>query len=267
MRTLLIAVFGALLASAASAQTPACTPVPGVEALWAKPETRFVIFGEFHGTAETPAFFADVACHAAAGKRPLLIGLEYEEGEQAVLDRFMGSPEARYEPNARASQDGRRSEAMMGMLERLRALRASGAEVELLAFLRDSPPAANQTPHEQAMASAWLDAARRRPDALILALVGNIHALKGRVLMQNGERRELPFTPAATFLPPDATLSVRSTLPGGEAWGCRPPPNGCGGYPLPVVGVQHPRGIHLRPEPGMDGRFSVGRPFTPSFSR
>lgn len=264
MRTSVIALVGALVASAAHAETPDCPPVPGVDALWAKPETRFIIFGEFHGTAETPALVADVACHAAAAGRPLLIGLEYEEQEQAMLDRFMRSPAARYQSGAPASRDGRRSEAMMRMLDRLRALRASGANVELFAFLRDSPPALSQTPHEQAMASAWRDAARRRPDALILALVGNIHALKGRAVNQNGERRELPFTPAATFLPPEATLSVRSTLPGGEAWGCRPPPQGCGGYTVPLTGVQHPRGVHLKRELGMDGRFSVGRPFTPS---
>lgn len=47
MRTLSIALIGWLPAWAAQAQAPGCAPVPGVEALWAKPETRFVLSASF----------------------------------------------------------------------------------------------------------------------------------------------------------------------------------------------------------------------------
>ena len=38
----------------------ACSPIPGDDALWSRPSLRYVIVGEMHGSAETPAIFADL---------------------------------------------------------------------------------------------------------------------------------------------------------------------------------------------------------------
>lgn len=255
MRTLLIALFAALAGSAAHAQAPACPPVPGVEALWANPETRFVLLGEFHGTTEIPAFFADVVCQARRSGRPLKVALEYEEQEQPALDAFMRSDASvpRFVFNAR---DGRRSEAMTALLRRLRELRAADHDVEVFAFRRAPASRRSQGDSEAAMATALRDLGVAEPRALVIALMGNVHALK------SGAAKDLPFTPAAAFLPSEGTLSVLTTMPGGAIAACTP--EGCGSRPWPARGAQLPRGIHLKREDGMDGRFSVGRPFTPS---
>lgn len=257
MRTLLIALFGALLASAAHAQSPACAPVPGVETLWAKPETRFVLFGEFHGTTEIPAFFADVVCQARRSGRPLKIGLELEPSEQGALDAFMRS-DAPSPAFQHSSPDGRRSAAMITLLRRLRELRAAGHDLEVFAFRRAPVTWRSQADSEAAMASGLRDMGESDARALVLALMGNVHSLK------SGGRLELPFTPAGAYLPPEGTLSLLTTIPGGAIAACTS--DGCGPRPWTARGAQLPRGIHLKREDGMDGRFSVGRPFTPSSS-
>ncbi|MBW3616413.1 MAG: hypothetical protein KY446_01480 [Proteobacteria bacterium] len=255
MRTLLIALIGWLLAWAAQAQAPECAPVPGVEALWAKPETRFVLFGEFHGATEIPALFGDVICHARTSGRAVKVALELEEQEQAALDAFMASDE----PQPRfvfQSSDGRRSEAMILLLRRLRDLRNAGQPFEVVAFRRTPSVYRTQVDGEAAMASALRDLGTSHPRALVIGLMGNVHALK------SAKPLKLPFTPAAAFLPSEGTVSVLTTLPGGVIAACTP--EGCGPKPWPARGAPLPRGVHLKAEPGMDGRFSVGRPFTPS---
>lgn len=50
----------------------ACAPLPGAGQLWAKPSIRYIVVGETHGTAETPAAFADLVCAALHSKRTVV---------------------------------------------------------------------------------------------------------------------------------------------------------------------------------------------------
>ena len=50
--------------SQSAAASEACPLPPGWDAIAAR-NPRFVIFGEMHGTEQTPAFFGDVACALA----------------------------------------------------------------------------------------------------------------------------------------------------------------------------------------------------------
>ena len=243
-------------AGAATAQD--CNPVPGVERLWAKPETRFVILGEMHGTAETPVLFADVVCRVAATGRPVPVGIEFPEDEQPAMDRFMQTEGTAYPAPARVHHDGRRSEAMLELLNRLRAIRTSRRNVEVFTFVRNSTrgPGESQTPHELAMASAWRDQAIAHPGALMVILVGNVHAMKQRPA-------DVPFTPAAALLPPESTVALGTSQPGGAIWACGA--SDCGPRSTLASGDALPRGIHLGDGIGIyDGVFSVGAPFTPS---
>jgi hypothetical protein len=244
----------ALLVCAGVARAQDCAPMAGVQRLWANPQTRFVILGEYHGTTETPPFFVDIVCHALRTGRPVHVGLEFAEKEQAGLDRYFAGQDPAYVA-AGAFDDGRHSLAMYAMISRLRQLRRGGRPLEVFAFLRDSQDGHNQTPHELAMASAWRDRAARHPDALIVILTGNIHAMKRRA-------RGQPYVPAAALLPPESTLALRTTQPGGAIWACV---DRCGPQPWPARGEALPRGVHLGSgDEAYDGRFSVGRPFTPS---
>ena len=261
MRALLLSLLGVFLAPPALAQTRPCPPVPGVERLWAEPRTRFVIVGEYHGTTETPALFGDIVCHALGTGRPVQVGLEFLESHQPALDRFMDGRDARYAPGE-VFHDGRHSVAMYALLDRLRRMRAAGAPLGVFAFLRDSEAGHNQTPHESAMAAVWRERAAARPDALVLVLVGNLHARKSPAPLK------LTFLPAAALLPPESTVSVIGAFTGGSAWICvgTDPKGGpaCGERTAPPRSPMPPRGVRLEPSGGADGAYSVGVPFTAS---
>ena len=258
MRVLLFALF---LAAAAPASAQECAAIPGVERLWANPQTRFVIVGEYHGTTETPALLGDIVCHAVARGRPVQVGLEFLESHQPALDRFFAGRDARYAPGE-VFHDGRNSVAMYALLDRLRRMRAAGAPLGVFAFLRDSERGHNQTPHEAAMAAVWRERAAARPDALVLVLVGNLHARKSPGPLK------LTFLPAAALLPPESTVSVIGAFTGGSAWICvgTDPQGGpaCGERTAPPKSPMPPRGVRLESTGGADGTYSVGVPFTAS---
>lgn len=267
MRVMLLGLLGWLLASSAQAQMrepPACPSLPGVQLLWANPQTRFVIFGEYHGTAEIPALFADVVCHAS-GSRPVIVALEMQANTQPAFDAFMasdGSAPARSAflasrawPN---SPDGRSSEAILAMIERVRALKAAGRPVRLVGFLpQGRPPAFNQNYHELGMAAALAEAAFADPTALVVTLVGNVHSSKTPLEF------ETTLVPAAMHLPDAHTIALTYAPAGGRAWNCRQ--SGCGDNPFNGSDTS-PRGVKLYGETrkGYDGAYSPGRPYTAS---
>jgi hypothetical protein len=189
--------------------SPACAPVPGAAPLLAMAERRYFIVGELHGTVEIPSLFGDLVCEGAAGG-PVIVGLEMPEESQAAFDAWLASDGG---PESRAAllterfwrfHDGRASEAMLGLLERLRAMRAAGAPIRLLAFVPIVARAATQTPYEQAMAANWRRALADAPGARLLVLVGSIHS---RIALYRD------FEPAAMHLPRDETLTF-APLPG-----------------------------------------------------
>jgi len=232
-----------------------CEPVPGLDALLSRTEVRILLFGELHGTVEIPQFFGDVVCHATTSGRPIVVGVEYGEHEQADLDRFMQSSASEYDPPGRpTAQDGRYSRAMTDLLIRLRALRDQGAQLRVVAFRRSWLGSKYRSP-DAAMAAALKDHSKTDANALVIALVGSVHASKSR------EALGIDFTPAGGFLDPGSTVTLNTTYPGGQAWNCSPH---CRANPRRRAGLQLPRGVHLTPSVGFDGRFSAGVPFSAS---
>ena len=101
---------------------PGCRPVDGLEALLRA--GNVLVLGELHGTAESPAFALDVACHAVQAGLPLVFGLELPPGDGDRLRAFLdseGDGESRRAQLAKgwaaAYQDGRRSQAMFRLLD------------------------------------------------------------------------------------------------------------------------------------------------------
>ena len=68
-----------------------CEAPAQAEALFG--QTEILLLGEIHGTTEGPAFALDVACLAARGDLPALIGLEVAPAEQGRVD--LRNPDAR----------------------------------------------------------------------------------------------------------------------------------------------------------------------------
>lgn len=252
-------MIAALAAAFALGSTPPCEPLPGSEALW-RDDIRFIFVGEMHGTVEAPAAFATLVCHGL-DQGPVTAVLEFPTSMQPALDAFMeaGSDEA-----ARAAilawpsgpfrfHDGRGSEAMMDLLLRLRALRREGRPLTIVASVPESPRVAgfSQSYAELDRAAVWVAAARDRPDARVLVLVGRVHAEKAR-------RVGSPIgLPAAAHIRPEDSLSLAVARQGGEAWLCR---EDCGVTEIPSVDPGDLRGVLISPDagPAFDGLLALG---------
>lgn len=266
----------------AAAADVACRDVPGAVALWSNPDHRFVVFGEAHGTNEIPELFGEVVCQASAS-RTLVVALEWPQDMQAPLDQYMASDGSEAARDrflsapfwSNPTPDGRTSQAMFNLIERLRRLRASGRPVSVQAFVsRPELLRLRQDYYELEMARNLADIANRDPSRpLVLVLTGNVHAGKQRNSSLGG------LLGAVGHLPPVEVVSLDAARNAGATWGChtdKPLQPGvqlsakditCGPRPWPTSpqGVA-PRGVTLTPADGgmYDGVFSTGAPTTAS---
>lgn len=97
---------------------------------------KAILYGEYHGTQEMPAMFADAVAAAAGSDRRVVVALEYPADWQADLDAVMSAPNEVAALDAFADHhtaDGRTSNAMRNMLLQLRALKAAGADIHVIA--------------------------------------------------------------------------------------------------------------------------------------
>jgi hypothetical protein len=256
---------GAILALAMAA---GCKPLPGEAALWAKAETRYVLVGEGHGTTEIPAFFADLVCAAHLSGRPVVVGVEANEGGQPDIDQFLASDggDAARATFLRSSiwqvRDGRSSHAYFGLFERLRRYKQSGQIADVVATQAAWDPAwaghSHQNESDAAMADRIRAAAARRPGAIVFVLAGNVHASKG--VFRFGDETVIP---AGADLPPEQTISL-NILSGGQAWNCSDATH-CGPRQYGTAAPGE-RGVRLDPyePPRYDGVAQLGVPTTAS---
>ncbi|WP_260924968.1 hypothetical protein [Novosphingobium sp. 9] len=213
-----------VLTSAAAMAAP-CPPIPGTASLLTDRKVQWIVVGEQHGTMETPQAFGDLACLAARTGRPLTIALELPDSEQAALDAYLasdGGAEARAAWLAQpmwkdGPRDGRSSVAMLGLIERLLTMRREGQVTAVVAM---QPMAPTPTPesYEKAMAAHVehaLGSSAGKPGALVLTLVGNVHARRAPVTF--GAQRYMPM---AGWLPGKATVTLDASGNGGAQWSC-----------------------------------------------
>lgn len=238
---------------------PSCAAPPGSEALWT-PEARYVIIGEIHGTTETPAAFAGLVCEAST-RGPVTVALELPMSLQPEFEAFLAAPDdvsgeailrrtAYWNPR---HQDGRSSAAMVEMMQSLRRLRVAGRDIAIRAFLSDQgrPAGFDQNYHELEMATEIARAARARPEARVLVLVGNVHASKTRIDMWD-------LLPAAAHLPRAEVIALDVAQQGGQSWSCRT--DVCGIDDIISVYDPAERGVTLGPidDGAYDGVLAVG---------
>ena len=284
-------MIGLMIAAALALGTPAdpgpldrCDLPPGWADVAAR-QTRFVVFGEIHGTREAPAFVGDVACGLAFNGERLLIAVEQDD--DAALQAAWKTPDDRFAAALAGAgwagrNDGVGSRAMFAMLVRLHRLRAGGRVIDVVAFnaARDADQTKRfaslpgQGPHEAVQAENIRAADAGRYDH-VLVLTGNLHARKQPVT-----RRGVTFQPMAMRLaPPGAVTSLDMAGADGTMWNCLlepgtvlPPgtsiPNGaitCGAHPTRGSADLHrPAFLGLGAAPGreadpaFDGFFWVG---------
>jgi hypothetical protein len=203
--------------------------VPSGWAALAARKTLYVIFGEVHGTRESPAFLGATACGLAAKGERLLVAVEHSATDDDRLQAAWALPDASFPRGLRqlgwaGREDGVASQAMFAMLLRLHALRSRGLQIDVAAFngardeeqrtrFKDLP---GQGPHEAAQAENIRHAAGKKRYDHVLVLIGNLHARKRPV-----ERGGATFEPMAMRLAPaSAITSLNMAHAGGSMWNC-----------------------------------------------
>ena len=214
-----------------------------------------LILGELHGTREVPAFAASLVCHAARTTATVL-ALEVPYTEQTRIDAFLAS---NGDAKARADllrgdfwdfpmQDGRRSKAMVSLLDATRRWRARGAAVNVVAFDTDVPPDARDAEMGQRLAAAR----QNDPLALLVVVTGGVHASR---------EPDAAFVPMAVHFArltaPHRIASLAMKHSGGQAWVCT---DRCGPHEAAGTPDPGPPRIELfeRTMRGFDGAFHVG---------
>jgi len=219
----------ALSIAAAVAGAPmSCSLPSGWDSIEAK-RARFLVFGELHGTGESPELVGTVACALAEKGHRVLVGVELDASSNEKLQQLWSTQSQGFAqrivkdlPGFAERQDGVGSEAMLAMLDRLHTLSRSGKKIDILAF--NSDPAEEkkwaelpgQGPHEAGQAANIAAAAAGKHYDDVLVLVGNLHARKQPV-----DDQGVMFKPMAMHLASaGSVLSLNEIFATGTAWNC-----------------------------------------------
>ncbi|WP_421739964.1 hypothetical protein [Caulobacter sp.] len=237
-------------------------PIPGLDAVLARSDLKYLVVGEFHGTAEMPAAFGDMA-FAAVKHGPVTVSLEMPTVDQPSLERYVHSAGSKIDRAnlltgshwTSSFKDGRSSQAMFNLVERLRVAIQAHQNLKIAAC--QPVMAGDPASYEKAMGECWTAAGAQQPKGRVLILVGNMHASLTPIR---------DYAPAASYLPLQQTVSLNTAWPGGQAWNCQK--DGCGPHPMGDGAEPRSRGVHLTPasvdKKGFDGVLAPGGRFNAS---
>lgn len=203
---------------------------------------RVMLVGELHGTWEIPGIFAGLASNLALDERPLIVGLEIWRSEQPALDRYLASAGTEADRAELLShpfwavRDGRSSEAMVKLLERLRVLMLK-SEVRVVAFDAPHDDKLTGAQRDRAMGELLLAELAAAPDARLLVLAGNFHTRVQGSAPWDPEHRFMGH-----YLAEHQPYAVELMGVRGSAWMC-PQPDDCRAWQLPEA--PRPPGLQL----------------------
>ncbi|HZI15528.1 MAG TPA: hypothetical protein VE153_34470, partial [Myxococcus sp.] len=228
-----------------------------------------VLIGEQPGTWESPNAVGALACDAAGTGLAVTVGLSIPQTEQKRIEAYLASRGAPPDQDAllkgdfwrKVQQDGRGSRAVMDLIDRMRALRAAGRKVSVVAFDTDM---SHGSVRDEKMAKLLLAQRAARPYDVFLVLAGNAHTR-----LESGWNDD--FVPMSKHLA-QADPAVKVLELGyaqGRRWGCDLAPDNSvecdilGITPDPRVTVAADAGpvIRLLPEvddEGFHGFLDVG---------
>jgi hypothetical protein len=175
---------------------------------------RVLLFGEVHGTAESPFVVGQILCRLVEREEAIALALELPVEMDQALATYLKSEGAGQDVDrllghafwARPLQDGRSSVAILGLIERARMLAASGKRLTLHAV-----GAAGSV----ALARDIRAVMAKHPGAKLVALTGNAHARKAA-----GTSGALSFDPMGYLLRDLAPCAVSLEFDTGSAWVC-----------------------------------------------
>lgn len=206
------------------------------ELMAAAGEHRAILLGEMHGTQEIPQVVGDVVEHWSRSE-PVLLALEIHASEQRALVDYLdgdGAPASRERLRRRPywsvspeRNDGRRSEDMLDLVERVRGLRAEGRDVAILAFDVANGVSRGSQWRDRAMAANLRSAWDALPNGRLLVVTGNVHAMRLRPDYAPPQMQ----IPMGVYLQDLRPVSIDIAAAAGAFWACSSP--ACG--PVPVV--------------------------------
>ena len=250
MRLLLASILLMLPANAglarSSTKSPSALDCPVVQG-WnkvAQERPQFVVFGELHGTEQSPRFLSGLACSLAARGQHVLVAIEHGARNNPALQAAWQLPSGKFEPALARLQwagqnDGRYSKAMFDLIVQLHVLKERGLPVSITAFngpkdeaqARKFADLPGQGPHEARQAENIADAANAAKPDITLVLVGNLHAARTPI-----EGRGPAYDPMARRLTAyGKVVSLDMSYGSGSAWNCilRPEFKPVPGKPIP----------------------------------
>jgi hypothetical protein len=188
---------------------------------------RTVLLGETHGYREKPAFAGEMVCLALQRGESVLLGLEMSAREQARLDAYLesdGGDAARTALLDGSSfwdsqiRDGRSSQAVFALIDRVRQWRQAGADVSLAALDHDPELDGDLDLHAYPRDHAMLRRARALGGSAdrFFILIGNVHARLTPYV--HGEQH---IDTIGSLAEPGEFLSVNMLMGPGESWSCR----------------------------------------------
>jgi len=213
-----------------SAEAPPAEPCALPEG-WsevASRQPRYVVFGELHGTQESPAFIGNLACALASQKQRVLVSVELDPTANVALQDAWKLPPGQFgkalvRAGWQARQDGVASQAMFALLVRLHGLKEAGLPIAVIAFDSDSAQEKRFSdlpgggPREAVQAENIHEAATRGSYDQVLVLTGNAHARKSRY----GEGAASFDFMAARLASHAPVVSLDIRYASGTAWYCQ----------------------------------------------
>ncbi len=221
-----VAVLGMLACLAASIVGTASAEdrcdVAGADVLLSSPAVKYIMVGETHGTQEGPAIFGDLVCALSKSGRKIVVGVEFPTAAQPTLDEFLASDGGADAVQALLAQlpwtsgfkDGKTSKAMLALMVRLRSMYQAHS-IAGVRYLVERTNGGGDQSFNQAIADGMARAWATAPDAVVVALVGSVHATK-QPLAFGGSRLE----PTAMLLPSGEAVSLYIESEWGTAWNC-----------------------------------------------
>ncbi len=183
------------------------------------------LLGELHGTDQSPAFIGALLCLAARQGVPAVVAVELPRELTSLLSSAATSPSRLTALSAlasaprwtRAPRDGRTSQAMLSLIQRVHELIAQGGQIGILGFSVDAPTGQAR---DRAMAGVLDSVVRANPAAAVLVLTGNLHS---RVSV--GAEFDAAYQPMGNLLramlgPTHRLYGLDASFPGGHAWMC-----------------------------------------------
>lgn len=203
-------------------------------------ETSILLVGELHGSRETPALVSALV-HNLSTETPVTVALEIPYQEQSRIDRFLMSDGSRkavgdllkgdFWQIAQDKSDGRRSEAMLALIESLRSKPADNYPTAVVLLDEGESPGKGNDRQER-MADRIAALSENLKAGPVIVLIGNYHARlapNSGLMMSDGKPIEPP-RPTASRVKNTPLTSMNVSACQGEIWACFGEP--CGLYQL-----------------------------------